>query len=57
MVEDAVAGITAAKRAGMRCLAVTNTHPRMSLKEADLIVDTLEEVSVDDLERLVHSDR
>jgi beta-phosphoglucomutase family hydrolase len=54
VVEDAVAGVTAAKRAGMHCLAVTNTHPRVSLKEADLIVDTLEAVSVSDLEGLLN---
>ena len=54
VIEDAVAGVTAAKRAGMCCLAVTNTHPRTNLTEADLVVDTLEEVTVDDLERLLH---
>jgi beta-phosphoglucomutase len=53
VIEDAVAGVAAAKRAGMHCLAVTNTHPRTSLKEADLIVDTLETVSVKDLDRLM----
>ncbi len=52
VIEDAVAGVTAAKRAGMKCLAVTNTHPKISLKEADLVVDTLEAVSVDDLSGL-----
>jgi len=54
VIEDAVAGVSAAKKAGMRCLAITNTHPRTSLKEADLIVDTLEEISVNDLDRLLH---
>ncbi|TRZ49648.1 MAG: HAD family phosphatase [Dehalococcoidia bacterium] len=53
VIEDAPAGITAAKRAGMHCLAVTNSHPRSSLMEADLIVDTLEAVNVNDLERLL----
>lgn len=57
VVEDAVAGITAAKRAGMRCLAVTNTHPRTRLMEADLIVDTLEAVSVNILEGLFNRSR
>ena len=57
VVEDAVAGITAAKRAGMHCLAITNTHPRMSLMEADLVVDTLEAVSVNDLEQLLNLPR
>ena len=49
VVEDAVAGVAAAKRAGMKCLAVTNTHPATSLKEADLIVDTLVGIGADNL--------
>ncbi|MGD9116643.1 MAG: HAD family phosphatase [Dehalococcoidia bacterium] len=53
--EDAVAGVQAAKRAGMRCVAVTTSHPRESLGEADLIVDSLEEVTVVDLEKLLKS--
>jgi beta-phosphoglucomutase family hydrolase len=53
VTEDAIAGITAAKRAGMYCLAVTNTHPRPSLTEADLVVDTLEAVNTNDLEQLL----
>ena len=57
VTEDAIAGITAAKRAGMYCLAVTNTHPRPSLTEADLVVDTLEAVSVNDLEELLNLSR
>jgi len=52
VIEDAVAGVMAAKRAGMRCIAVTNTHPGNSLAEADLIVDTLEEVTADNLDEL-----
>jgi beta-phosphoglucomutase family hydrolase len=52
VIEDAIAGITAAKQAGMKCVAVTNSHPRDSLKEADLIIDTLEAVSLSDLTRL-----
>ncbi|MFC2068481.1 HAD family hydrolase [Chloroflexota bacterium] len=55
VIEDAVAGVIAAKRAGMHCLAVTNTHPRRSLNEADLVVSTLEAVAVKDLERLLDS--
>jgi len=54
VIEDAIAGVTAAKRAGMRCLAVANTHPRKNLTEADLIVDTLKAVSISDLEGLLH---
>ena len=50
VIEDAVAGVAAAKRAGMKCLAVTNTHPEANLKEADSIVATLEAVTVSGLE-------
>ncbi len=52
VIEDAVAGVAAAGRAGMHCIAVTTTNPRTSLMEADLVVDTLELITVDDLERL-----
>jgi beta-phosphoglucomutase family hydrolase len=51
--EDAVAGVKAAKSAGMYCVAITTTHPREKLKEADLVVDSLEEVTVKDLEKLL----
>lgn len=54
VVEDAIAGVAAAKKAGMHCLAVTNTHPRKSLLAADLIVDTLAEVEVNKLEGLIN---
>jgi HAD superfamily hydrolase (TIGR01509 family) len=40
-IEDAPAGVEAAKRAGMRCLAVTNSVARDQLHKADLIVDSL----------------
>ena len=52
VIEDAIAGVTACNRAGMRCIAVTNTHPGEKLAEADLVVDSLGEVAVDDLEEL-----
>jgi beta-phosphoglucomutase family hydrolase len=53
--EDAVAGVRAAKSAGMRCVAITSSHPREELKEADLVVDSLTEVGVKDLEKLLKS--
>lgn len=57
VIEDAIAGVAAAKRAGMHCIAVTNTHPGESLAEADLIVDTLEEVTVGKLEEFLNHSR
>jgi len=52
VIEDAIAGVAAAKSGGMKCLAVTNSHPRDSLKQADLIVDSLESVSIEMLSGL-----
>ena len=54
VIEDAISGVTASKRAGMPCIAVTNTTPREELREADLIIDSLEEITIDDLDRLLH---
>ena len=53
VIEDAISGVAASKRAGMRCIAVTNTTPREDLREADLVIDTLEEITVNDLNRLL----
>ena len=44
-VEDAPAGITAARRAGMTVLAVTTSHAAESLQDADLIFSSMQEVS------------
>ena len=40
-IEDAPAGVEAAKRAGMRCVAVTNSVAPEQLHKADLIVGSL----------------
>lgn len=52
VIEDAIAGVAAAKNAGMKCVAVTSSHAKESLKGADIIVATLKEVSIKDLQRL-----
>jgi beta-phosphoglucomutase family hydrolase len=52
VIEDAIAGVAAAKRAGMKCVAVTNSHPSQSLKNADLIIDSLEKVDINTLNEL-----
>ncbi|MDD5337901.1 MAG: HAD family phosphatase [Dehalococcoidales bacterium] len=52
VIEDAIAGVTAAKRAGMKCLAVTNSHSSENLKNADLVVDSLEKVDIATLKKL-----
>jgi mannitol-1-/sugar-/sorbitol-6-phosphatase len=45
VVEDAPAGLLAAKRAGMTALAVTTTHAAAALGDADLVFATMHEVT------------
>jgi HAD superfamily hydrolase (TIGR01509 family) len=44
VIEDSIAGIEAAKAAGMRCLAVANSYPEAALKQAhaEAVVATLD---------------
>lgn len=51
--EDAPSGVQAAKAAGARCIAVTNTVPADQLAGADLIADSLEKVSLDTIRRFL----
>jgi HAD superfamily hydrolase (TIGR01509 family) len=46
VIEDSPLGVKAAKTAGMKCLAITNTHPQQELEEADKVVDSLENVDL-----------
>lgn len=52
VVEDAVAGVEAAKRAGMKCIAVTTTNEAEALAAADIIVDRLDQLAEDAFEGL-----
>ena len=45
VIEDSVNGILSAKAAGCFCIAVTNTHEREELGQADLIVDSFAEIT------------
>jgi len=44
--EDALVGITAARAAGMRVVAVASTEPKEKLAHADWIVERMDELSV-----------
>lgn len=50
VIEDTVPGVRAAKRAGMRCLAITGTYEREDFAEADIVVESLGGVTVKDFE-------
>ncbi len=45
-IEDSPRGIAAAKAAGLRCLAVSNSFDRKILKDADWIVDSLADANL-----------
>lgn len=49
VVEDAVNGVEAAKAARMRCVAVAQTFPAERLQKADLVRQSMLELSVQDL--------
>lgn len=53
VMEDAVAGVQAARNAGMKCIAVTTTNPAEKLATADIIVSSLAEIGVADIARLL----
>ncbi len=53
VVEDAIAGVQAAKRAGMRCVAVTTTNPPEKLGAADVVVERLDLLSSDEFRQLL----
>jgi beta-phosphoglucomutase-like phosphatase (HAD superfamily) len=52
VIEDSKEGIRGARNAGMKCLAVTNSHPAELLKDADAIVNSLEEVRMPFLQKI-----
>jgi HAD superfamily hydrolase (TIGR01509 family) len=52
VIEDSHWGIVAAKKAGMKVVAVTNSYPAGELKEADMIVDSVKHLKTGDLQKL-----
>jgi HAD superfamily hydrolase (TIGR01509 family) len=52
VIEDSKEGIKGARRAGMNCLAVTNSHPAELLSEANAVVKSLEAVELKFLQGL-----
>lgn len=52
VIEDSVHGVEAARMAGMRVLAVTNSYPKEALTMADCIVDSLEGLSLSNVEAI-----
>jgi HAD superfamily hydrolase (TIGR01509 family) len=53
VIEDAPNGVQAAKAAGTKCIAVTNTTLAGELGQADMICDSLEKVNLETIRALV----
>jgi beta-phosphoglucomutase len=53
VIEDTPAGIASAKGAGLKVLAVTNSYDRSHLTDADVIIDSLEDLSLEKLNALL----
>jgi beta-phosphoglucomutase len=45
-IEDSRWGLASAKAAGMKCIGITHTYPADQLAEADLVVSSLDELTV-----------
>jgi len=52
-IEDSHWGLEAARTAGLRCVAVTNTYPAAELTLAHLVVDRLSDLTVPKIEELI----
>ena len=52
-IEDSRWGLEAAQRAGLRCVAVTHTYPAAELGKADLVVETLNDLTLSAIEALI----
>lgn len=52
VIEDSQHGLSAARQAGMKCLALTTSYKAEELTGADLVIDSLVGLDLDKLERL-----
>lgn len=52
VIEDSIHGIQAARKAGMKCLALANSYPKDSLSEADCVADSLAELPLAQVEMI-----
>jgi len=53
VIEDAPVGITAARKAGMKVIALRTTHCNVDLLDADMVVQDLSSVNINDILKLL----
>lgn len=54
VIEDSIYGIQAAKSAGMKCIAITNSYAKEKLREADLVVKSFFDLNAAIIEKLFY---
>jgi HAD superfamily hydrolase (TIGR01509 family) len=53
VIEDAPGGVQAARAAGAKCIAVTNSTVAENLSHADLVCDSLENIDLETIQKLI----
>lgn len=53
--EDSLPGITSARRAGLRVIALTTSHQRLELNIADLVIDHFEQIEPETVKNIIES--
>jgi HAD superfamily hydrolase (TIGR01509 family) len=53
VIEDAPSGVQAARAAGAKCIAVTNSTTAENLSQADLVCNSLEKIDLEKIRRLI----
>ncbi|UCC99376.1 MAG: HAD family phosphatase [Phycisphaerales bacterium] len=53
VIEDAPSGVQAAKAAGAKCIAVTNSTGAANLSRADLVCNSLEQIDLQTIQNLI----
>lgn len=53
IIEDAPSGVQAAKAAGAKCIAVTNSTNAKNLRQADLVCDSIEKIDLKTIQKLI----
>jgi beta-phosphoglucomutase family hydrolase len=56
VIEDSIAGVEAARRAGIKCLAVTTTNPPEALQHADWVVKGLDRLDSEQFAQYIMPD-
>ncbi len=52
VIEDSIAGIRAARAAGMPCVAITNSYPMEQLREANIVINNITDLDIENIRYL-----